>query len=680
MKRFIIILLLIATFAVHAQQPPLTQRHEQQLESMADKDEQLLEDESLLQQLEMFRTNPLNLNTATEDELQLLQLLNALQIKALLQYRMLLGRFIHVYELQAVPYWDVQAIRRILPYITIRDDEVSASFVSTAIKNGSSSLLFRLSGSSKKPAGFTDTGTGRFWGAPGKILVRYRYNYKNFVQWGALGEKDPGEQLFSGSRKTGFDFYSFHAFARKLGIVQSLAVGDYTLNMGQGLVQWQGMAFGKGELTGIKRQSAIVRPYNSAGEYNFHRGLAITIGHKKLAATAFYSSRKSSANLSLDSVGAPPVITSFLTSGLHRTASELAERNNIIQRAMGGAISYEDGGWHIGGNFIQHSFSYPVRKRQEPHNLFSLKGRRLFHWSLDYDFTFRNLHLFGEAASNHALNKALINGLLLSLDKKADISILIRYLEPGYQPLNASSFTENAAPSNETGIFTALALRPIPRLRVDAYADVHRFPWLKSLADAPTWGKEYQVQLIYQPRKSVELSTRFRANLLQTNDQDHENAFHSLINVLKTNWRIQVAWQPGTGWQAAQRIEVVWYKGPVREQGYLLFTDLRYAPPHKPFTIGGRLQVFETDGFNSRIYAVEQDAPYAAPAAYHKGIRYYINLQYEAPRRKLRTRSIYFPEIKIWLRFAGILAEMQAGTASRPHGVDYKLQVIFCSF
>lgn len=53
------------------------------------------------------------------------------------------------------------------------------------------------------------------------------------------------ENPFKGRQKAGFDFYSVHLFARRLGIIQSLAIGDFTVNLGQGLIQWQSLAFKK---------------------------------------------------------------------------------------------------------------------------------------------------------------------------------------------------------------------------------------------------------------------------------------------------------------------------------------------------------------------------------------------------------------------------------------------------
>ncbi len=42
-------------------------------------------------------------------------MLHALQIDALLRYRKLLGKLVSVQELQAVPGWNLETIRQVLP-------------------------------------------------------------------------------------------------------------------------------------------------------------------------------------------------------------------------------------------------------------------------------------------------------------------------------------------------------------------------------------------------------------------------------------------------------------------------------------------------------------------------------------------------------------------------------------
>src|SRR5205085_6499667 len=66
-------------------------------------------------------------------------------------------------------------------------------------------------------------------GSPQRIFMRYKYVYPNLFQFGIIAEKDPGEQLFRGNQQQGFDFYSIHLFARNIGRIKSLALGDFTV-------------------------------------------------------------------------------------------------------------------------------------------------------------------------------------------------------------------------------------------------------------------------------------------------------------------------------------------------------------------------------------------------------------------------------------------------------------------
>src|SRR4026209_1505215 len=120
----LLILLLVtlhySPFTMNGQETPPTTT-EQQLENLTDADQSETEDDSYLQQLEQFRKNPVNLNTADENDLKELKILSGLQIANFISYRKLFGKFISVYELQAVPSWDIQTIRKLLPFITLAE-------------------------------------------------------------------------------------------------------------------------------------------------------------------------------------------------------------------------------------------------------------------------------------------------------------------------------------------------------------------------------------------------------------------------------------------------------------------------------------------------------------------------------------------------------------------------------
>ncbi len=649
-KLSIILVCFCVVFCIHpfrgwGQEIPVST--EQQLENLADADQAETEDDTYLQDLEHFKKNPVNLNTADADELKQLRIITDLQIVNLISYRNIFGKLINIYELQAVPAWDVSTIKKVLPFVTTSAALSLKEEAGKRFSEGDHSLVLRITQVLEKADGFNKATSGtKYTGSPQKIFFRYRYTYKNLLQFGVTGDKDAGEQFFSGSQKKGFDFYSFHLFARKIGIIQSLAIGDFSVSMGQGLIQWQGLAFKKSvDVMGVKRQSAILRPYTSAGEFYFHRGAGITIKKGKIESTVFASIRKLSANFVADTVNNEDFISSFLTSGYHRTSNENADRNNLTQTAFGANILYRGNNWHVGVNGIHYNFSLPVQKRNEPYNLYAISGKSWYNVSIDYSYTYKNLHFFGEAAADKNLNKAFINGLLVSVDPKVDISFVQRTISKAYQSINGNAFTESTYPTNETGFYAGAAIRPAAGWRVDVYGDIYKFPWLKYLVDAPSHGKDFLTQLTYTPNKQVEVYTRFRTETKQANQSDNGTVTNYLVSIPKQSWRTQVSYKVSTAVSLRNRVELMWYNknNENKEAGFLTFMDFIYKPLLTNYSGILRLQYFETDSYNSRIYAYENDVlySYSIPAFSDKGFRYYLSLNYDITKT-----------LSVWLRWA----------------------------
>ncbi len=661
MKKIITILIIL--FAVHSsisaygQEVPVAT--EQQLENLTDAEQAEIEDDNFLQDLEQFKKSPLNINTAEADELKQLRIVTDLQIANLISYRTLLGSLVSIYELQAVPSWDVNTIRKLIPFITVATPLSLKEEAGKRFSQGDHSLLLRVTQVLEKSKGFDKSTSGtKYIGSPQRIFFRYRYTYKNLLQYGLVGDKDAGEQFLKGAQKYGFDFYSFHLFARKIGIIQSLAVGDFTVNMGQGLIQWQSLAFKKSaDVMGVKRQSSVLRPYNSAGEYYFHRGAGITIKKGKVEATVFASFRKLSANFATDTINNEDFISSFLTSGYNRTSSEIINRNQLSQIAFGGNISYKAKKWHVGVNAVNYNFSVPVQKRDEPYNLYAISGKSWLNMSVDYSFTHKNLHFFGEVAVDKNFDKAFINGLLLSVDPRVDVSFVQRTISAGYQAINGNAFTENTLPTNETGFYTGIAIRPAIGWRFDMYGDIYRFPWLKYLADAPSRGTDFLAQLTYTPNKQVEIYTRFRNESKQANQSDNTTTTNYLVFLPKKSWRTQINYKLNSSITLRNRVELLWYdnKGENKETGFLTFMDFMYKPLMAPLSGVLRLQYFETGGYNSRIYAYENDVlyGYSIPAFFDKGFRYYITLNYDLSKK-----------LALWLRIAQTAYQNKASVGS----------------
>jgi hypothetical protein len=650
MKKTILSLLFsgLAIFT-YAQVPepelPATSTTEQQLENITENNDDMeTEDDSYLQDMVQYLKNPVNLNRADENILKDLRMLNPMQIQNLIRYRDVLGSFLSIYELQAVPGFDIITIQKLRPYITISNTKRALETFTERFTGGENSILLRATQVLEQSRGFkADTAgvTSSFYpGSPQKLFFRYKYTYKNLLQYGVVGEKDAGEDFFKGTQKQGFDFYSAHLFARNIGIVKALALGDFTVNMGQGLTSWMTLAFKKNpDIMSVKRQAPVLKPYSSAGEIFFHRGVGITLGRNKWEATLFGSYRKLDANFvpADTSSSVDEFVSSLQTSGLHRTANEVADKNAQRQIAFGGNFKYRIDRLLLSVNAVQYQLKLPLVKANDPYNYYALTGKSFGNYSVDYSYTFRNLHFFGEAARSSAGYMAFVNGLLLSAASNVDMSIFYRNISKGYQSLYTNAFTESTYPANEKGVFTGISIRPNTSWRIDAYADIYRFPWLKFRVNAPSEGKDYLLQVDYKPDKVFEIYSRFKAEAKSINYNPDNLPMSPVVEQPKKSWRTHLSYKLDKSFTLRSRVEIVWFdqKGRAASDGFMLYTDLLYKPVMKPFSGNIRLMYFETDDYNSRLYAYENDVLYSfsIPVFYDKGYRYYVNLNYDIGKK-----------------------------------------------
>lgn len=657
---FLIFIVILFNFKSLAQENPVV---EQQIENITEADESETEDDSYAQALQHYIKNKLNLNIATQVELREFPFLSPIHIGNFLNYRRLFGKLINIYELQAIPGWDVDVIQKFLPFVTVGTALPLKDDFRIRFNEGEHTILSRATYIFEKSEGFrrkTDTNATSFYpGSRERLLVRYKYQYRNLLQFGITAEKDAGEQWFRGAQKNGFDFYSAHLFARNIGIIKTIALGDFTVNMGQGLMQWQSLAFRKSaDVLNIKRQAAILRPYNSTSEYFFNRGAGITLEKNNFQLTAFASFRKTDGNLVVDTLLAEDFFSSILTSGLHRTKNEQADKNQLQMNSYGGNFSYNTTNAHLGFNAVHFSFNKPLNKDNVPYNNFAFRGTQLTNFSFDWSYTWRNLHWFGEIANHASKNFAALSGLLVSVDPKVDLSFLYRNIQPRYQTIFGNAFTEGTLPSNEKGMFAGVSIKPTSKWRLDAYADLFRFPWLRFRVDAPASGKDFLVQLTHRPNKQFEIYTRYRQETRPLNFNPDGDLNTAIVNpISRKNWRVQLQYKVSPVITLRQRMDAMWYDkgGELESNGFLAFFDVFYKPMLKPFSANIRLQYFETDNFDSRIYAYESDVLYgfSIPAFFNKGYKYYFNVNYDVSKK-----------LSLWLRVAQLLYTNQNAIGS----------------
>ena len=653
------ILLVLPIFKTLAQLPNATA--EQQLEAATEnKEDQETEDDTFLQEMQYFIKHPLDINTADAAVLKELTILTPLQIENILQYKNLLGNFISIYELQAVPTLDIATLQQLRLYVTVSSVHQGVYSIKKQFRGGTKTILLRSGQTVEQAKGYRlNTGAvNNFYpGSPQKIFMRYKYQYKNSLQYGVLAEKDAGEQFFTGAQKQGFDFYSAHFFVKNTGSIKALALGDFSVNLGQGLTQWQSLAFKKtADVIAIKIQLAVLRPYNAAGEINFNRGAGITLQQHHFTITGFLSFKKIDANFVATEMNEAGYVSALQSSGLHRTRSEVADKGIQRQFSFGGNISFDKNNLHLGVNGVKHQFKYPIDKGADPYNTFAISGKNWGNYSVDYSFTFKNAHFFGEAAmANHLRATAFIQGVMVSVDPKIDLSFLYRNINPRYQTLYGNAFTENSLPTNEKGWYTGINIRPNDIWRISAYADFYSFPWLKYGVNAPSVGVDYLLQLTYMPNKRVMGYARFNTATKSKNDNSGNLPLMEVTPQLKRNLRTQLNCTLNSAITLRNRMELVWFdKNKIAaEKGFLFYSELLYASLQKNYGGTVRFQYFATGGYNSRIYAYENDVlySYAIPVFYDNGCRYYLNINYNITKKLTAwfrwAQTIYLDKNKV---------------------------------
>lgn len=617
---------------------------DQLIESIAEEFDTEIDYTTLVEELTELARNPINLNSATANDLQKLIVLNEIQIQNLLRHIEEFGHLSSKYELQSVDGFNLDVIYRILPFITTTEIKKKQSLsAKNVFKYGKSTLFLRYQRVLEEQQGFSEiddstlnaSPNSRYLGNPDKLYLRYNFKYSNKVSFGITAEKDAGEEFFSGNNKNGFDYYSSHFFLSNFGRVQSFALGDYHLQFGQGLTLWSGLSFGKSsDAINIKKQAKGVRKYSSANENGFMRGAATTVSLGDFYITTFYSDKKIDGNISAsDTLNNEALyISSLQETGYHSTPAEIEDRDALKETLFGTNIKYSNKGLNIGATAYKTKYNVSLEKKTELYNGFSFYGNENSNIGIDYSYSFKKVSVFGEFARSENGGYAFLNGALISLHSQLLLSILHRNYQKDYQVFYSAAFSENSRPVNEKGIYFGLTSNLSSKISISAYMDNFQFPWMKFRTDAPSSGVEYLGQINYSLTRKTNMYFRYRKEDKMQNGSSEFDAITKLLQRTKESYRYHISYSVSPSITMKNRFEYMLYEveGSEPSKGYLIYHDISYNP-NKPWSVSLRYALFDTDTYDSRLYAYERDVLYAfsIPAYYYKGNRIYVLLNYK---------------------------------------------------
>ena len=597
----------------------------------------------MINSLIRLSAQPINLNSAGFDSLKMLFFLSDAQIDNLLDFRKKHGPFTHPNELLLVTGISQQDLSNIKPFIrigTYTPEKQSRYHLSQEI-------LARLKMTRPKQAGYKKYNRkaflyekdylakkqSRFQGPPVGTLLKYKISNQQHWQGGLTLENDPGENYFSKSQKTGFDFLSAHACYTPGKIIHRIIVGDYKLQWGQGLLAWSGYSSGKSTSTLSNEKSGNgIAPYTSTDENRYLRGMAVSLHPTRtITNEIFVSYKKTDGNLAdLDTLSPKTVQTATLyETGYHRNLSECEKKHILKEFTTGLSTHLNHRYFRIGVQLLHYNFSPALTIGKAAYQQYNETGHQRTLVSVDYKTGGYHFYLFGETARSDNGTWATVNGLRYSGIPRFALCALYRHYDKGYHSHYNSGFAEYSNTTNEEGLYLGLESTPFRSLKINAYYDRFRFFSPRYQATIPGNGQEIVGDVTFN-RSRWDCSFRFKHEEKPEDDKTGENL--QSVSRIKQEYRLQFTYSICEQLKSRTRTSYTRYmKKEKHEGGYLFYQDLMYSSLQTNLKAQFRFAYFDTDSYNTRIYAYENNVlyGYSFPALYDRGFRSYLNLNWK---------------------------------------------------
>ena len=540
--------------------------------------------------------NPININQATQQQLEQLFFLSDEQIDAILLY--VYKHPLHnEYELQLIPQLETYDIRNLLPFITIGETE-EKPFYWSDLRFGKHELTLRFDARNMEKYDETDK---KYMGDPFYSNLKYKFSYKDKVQFGFHAEKDAGEE-FIGPDRYGFDSYGAYFQINNLWKFKTVVAGDYKANFGEGLVINNSFSIGQAynPLT-LKNRNQGLQRYGGNDEFNFLRGIGATLQLDNFIVSAFYSFKTIDGNLKDN------ILNSYSKTGYHRTPTEINHRNASYQNLIGLDATYSNNYLDIGLTFIENIMGHTLN----PANDYYFHGKAQSVGSIHYRLHNHKWSFFGETAlaSNTHIGVATINGLKYHPIVDLGFIIAHRYYSPYFDNMYANAMSYKSRINNEQTVYFASEIDIIRPMKMSFSADVWKnYQYLifkYSYIKYQTFQTDFQIRWKHRENKH---RISFRAN------HTHFIGKFSTRSQIETNIckTIETRTTPWT-------------------YGFALTERLEYKFEKPDIVLQGGIGAFYVPTYDNRFYIYENDVLYAfgSNMVMGKGFRTFFNFRYQ---------------------------------------------------
>ena len=565
--------------------------------------------EELLERLETLQANQKpNLNNLSYETAVNQLLLNDFQYYQLQLYIENYGPLCSFYELPAIDGFTKEDIQRMMARAVVEPPPEQRPTFRQLLRSSKSLLWIRYSQILERQAGYDTTRENHYDGSPARLQFRYEFTVRQHFGFRIAGEKDPGEQFFRGDQKRGFDHYSGSIYIKDIQWLKQAVLGDFRLNFGQGLILGSSMLSGKGGgVATVRRFSDGVRAVATTNESQHFRGGAFTLGNATWSGSGF-----------------------------------IGQVTEADATAFGGALSYRHALFRVGGQIVcygEYADSASSGERWR-----SLGRPTHLNASLSYQALAGRLLLFGEAAIDRNGKPALLQALLYPVAPIFQLAALTRYYANGYRAPMGSGFRSASGDCGEFGTYLTGHLILGRNVEADLFCDFYRLLWTSYRTDAPIQGTDAGIALTCRlPHHNV-LLVRYQWRNRPKNESD-DPYLHRIADQSRHKLKLQWTCPALSFLNTKTEISMVFNKGPDSRQwkkGILMYQDLAFNFQRPQLSLHLRLAYFDTDSYDERLYAYENDVYYAFTIGsyYYQGIKGYLMLRY-----KIQNFSL-------WLRLA----------------------------
>ena len=624
MRTQIVLLFMCFTCIVQAQSGHEWERYLNEVMTAEDAGSVTWEDTyDLLCELEQ---HPMDINQATREQLEQLPFLSAQQVEEMVEYLYRYGPMKSLGELRMIRSLD-DGRRRLLTYFIFigdRSQETGDSRLTARVLN-------ELMATGRIPFYERKGDTGAYQGYPYRHWLRYQLTYGDQLKAGIVGSQDAGEPFFAGKNRLGYDYYSFYLQLNHWRRIETLVLGNFRVSMGMGLILNNSFGLGKvSMLQNMGRPTSTVRAHSSRSSDGYLQGAAATVNITKgLTATGFISYRAMDATLNKDGTAA-----TIVTSGYHRTETELEKKNNLKNTTFGGNVRYQANGYHAGFNLVGTHLNRELKPNTSAlYRQYYAQGYDFLNVSADYGYVHHRFSVNGETALNREGALATINSVSLQLGSEWSLMALYRFYSYHYTSLYANSYSDGGSVQNESGIYIGATWQPSPSWKLMAYTDYAYFPWAKYQISQSSHSWDQLLQVSYS-KKRWSFGGRYRLRIRQK-DNDDKTAL-----VTRTEHRGRLSAEYSSVWSSRTQVDFGFISFNAPEAGLMVSETLGFT--HRWLRLNGGLGWFHTDSYDSRVYLYELGPLYSYSFTQFsgEGIRYWLMARANIGSRLMLTAKM----------------------------------------